>query len=244
MIHFKNVTKSFKTIKALNNISFKIKRNEFVGIIGNNGSGKTTIINTLCNLIPLDMGEVYFDDKKISHKSHLYKKKVGVILSEHYSIEEFSTIEYLHFFAKFQNIDDKELVKRIKEITNLIGIDNINIPIEKLSSGNKMKVSIVTSLIHNPEVLIYDEPFVNLDFNTSNKLKDIILSLKGRKTLLITSHHLDLVIDICDRFLILDKGEIVETIRKSDFDSKEKIKQLFKDKMIDDKYKNQLKWLN
>ena len=83
-----------------------------------------------------------------------------------------------------------------------------------------------------------------MDFNTSNKLKDIILSLKGKKTLLITSHHLDLVIDICDKFLTLDKGNIIETIRKSDFDSNEKIKQLIKDRMTGEKYENQLKWLN
>ncbi|QMU64208.1 MAG: ATP-binding cassette domain-containing protein [Flavobacteriaceae bacterium] len=244
MIHFNNVTKKYKSITALNNTSFKINENEFVGIVGNNGSGKTTIINALCNLISLDEGEVYFDKKKITHNDHSYKNRLGIILSEHYFIREFNTIEYLHFFAKFQNIYDKDIRKRIEEITALMGIDNINKSIEKLSSGNKMKVSIAASLIHNPNVLVYDEPFVNLDFNTSNKLKDIILSLKGKKTLLITSHHLDLVIDICDKFLILDEGNIIETIMKSDFESNEEIKQLFKDKMIGKKYENQLKWLN
>lgn len=243
MIHFKNITKKYNAIKALDDISLKVDRNEFIGIVGNNGSGKTTLINALCNLISLDNGAVYFDENKITPASHSYKKNFGVILSDPYFIEEFSTKEYLSFFAKFQGISNAQYKTRIKKFTDFIAIDDINQPIMGLSAGNKMKVSITASLIHNPSILVYDEPFVNLDINTSNKLKEIILSFKGKKTLLITSHHLDLVVDICDRFVILDEGRIVKSIKKSDFNSKEEIFKVFKDKMVIKTEHSKLNWL-
>jgi len=247
MIEVKNIDKQYKNIKALDKLSFKIKENESVGIIGNNGSGKTTLINILCNLISYDFGEIFLFNEKLNYKNHEYKSNTGFILNDPYYLEELNVVDYLSFVAKFHSVHNKmdSIKNRIADLIRLLEIKEKEKPIADLSSGNKRKITIAASLIHNPDLLIYDEPFLNLDIKTLEIVKRLLLQLKGKKTILITSHHLDLVIDLCDRYLIIDEGVLIKDIDKNSYNSIEKLKedvknQIMKSNINSDKFN----WLN
>lgn len=209
MITFKSVNKKFEKSHVLKDMTFSIKQNEIVGIIGNNGAGKSTLIHLMANLLPFNSGEILVFDKKLTANYLSYKSKTGFILSKPFYIEDFSTIEYLKFVGKFQDIPSDILRKRSRDLIEKLNITEPEKPISKLSKGNQMKVSIIASLVHNPSLLLYDEPFINLDIDSQEILKSLLKSMKGKKTILITSHNLDLVLDVCDRFLVIDNGQLI-----------------------------------
>lgn len=247
MIEVKNINKLYKNIKALDKLSFKIGENESVGIIGNNGSGKTTLINILCNLINYDSGEILLFNEKLNYKNHEYKSNTGFILNNPYYLEELNVIDYLSFVAKFHSVSNKSdsIKNRIADLIRLLEIKEKEKPIADLSSGNKRKVTIASSLIHNPDLLIYDEPFINLDIKTLEIVKKLLLQLKGKKTMLITSHHLDLVIDLCDRYLVIDEGILIKDINKNSYKSIEKLKEDVKNQIMKSNINNnKFNWLN
>ncbi|GAA0739203.1 ABC transporter ATP-binding protein [Gaetbulibacter jejuensis] len=246
MVEFKNITKSYRNKIALDNFSFKVNQNESIGIIGNNGSGKTTLINILGNLIKYEKGEIFIFNDKLDPKTNEYKKNTGFIFSYPYYIEEFNVINYLYFVARFhsQELETKSLKKRINDLIELLGIEEKEKPISTFSEGNKRKVTIAASLIHNPKLLVYDEPFVNLDISTLEVLKKLLINLSNSKTLIITSHHIDLVIDICDKYLIIDNGKLIKTINKSSYKSMEELKNDLKGEVSKSNNENSnLNWL-
>ena len=161
-----------------------------------------------------------------------YRNKLGIVLSEPYYVEEFKVEEYLNFVGKIQKIGRDEIRNRIQE--TLIFFDLLpyrNTRIKKLSAGNKMKLSLTTALIHNPQLLVFDEPFLNMDIATIETLKNLLNSLKTKKTLFITSHNLDLIIELCDRFLILQNGNISLDLPKSEFNSSAELIKFIKQHM-------------
>jgi len=193
-----------------------IHENDFVALVGNNGCGKTTTINILCNLVSYDEGEVRVFGKKVTKDYTSYKSKLGIVLSTPYLIGEFSVTDYLSFVGKFQFLSRHDIKTRTGDIIRLFDLaEYAALAIKNLSSGNKMKVSLAAALIHNPEILVLDEPFVNLDIRTIQNLTDILKSFKGKKTIFITSHNLDLVTDLCSRFLIMEKGSILTEVTNS-----------------------------
>jgi ABC-type multidrug transport system ATPase subunit len=244
IIKFTSVSKKFRQTIALNNLSFKIKYKEFIGVIGNNGCGKTTTIHCLCNISKYDKGSIEIFNQNIKPQNVTYKNKLGVVLSKPYFIEEFNIIEYLKFVCKFQYVPKTEINSRINDLLELFDLkDEKNKVIKNLSSGNQMKVSLSSALIHNPELLVLDEPFVNIDIQTTEKFINILKLFKGKKTLFITSHNLDLVADLCDRFLIMDKGKIVMDVKKSDYESIEHLKTEIKQKITRNTNFENLSWL-
>jgi len=209
-IYFNNVIKSYGSEVVLNSLSFSIQKNDFVALIGNNGCGKTTTINIICNLIPYDDGIVEIFGSKLTPNFLSYKRDLGVVLSSPYLIEAFSIIEYLSFVGDFQFLQKEEIKNRSFDMIKLFELEEFETKkIGNLSSGNKMKVSLAAAMIHNPKVLILDEPFVNLDIKTQQILREILKSLKGKKTILITSHNIDLVVDLSDHFLIMERGKLL-----------------------------------
>src|SRR5690606_20800384 len=142
-----------------------------------------------------------------------YKKNLGIVLSTHYSIDTFSVTDYLSFVGEFQSLKKKQIKERIEDLLVLLELQNESRKaIKDLSSGNKMKVSLAAALIHNPRILILDEPFVNLDIKSTQTISEILKSFKGKKTVLITSHNLDLVVELCDRFLLMETGTIIAQV--------------------------------
>jgi len=243
-ILFENVDLYYGKIKALNGISFNLSENECAALIGNNGSGKTTTIHVLCNIISYHSGTVLFYGNKIKPNYQSYKNKLGIILSRPYFIDEFNVISYWKFVAKYQKVPEEAVTQRINDLTKLLNFnDDIGKKIKELSSGNQMKVSIGAMLIHNPDILIMDEPFINLDIQTIEILTNLLKDLKNKKTIFITSHHLDLVIDLCDKFLIIDKGKIISEIIKADYLTKQILKNKLKELLTITKNDFNLSWL-
>jgi ABC-2 type transport system ATP-binding protein len=226
MIRFDEVTKKYSKNIALDKLTFDTSSYINTALVGNNGCGKTTTINVICNLIKYNAGEAYIFEKLITPSYNSYKNKIGVVLSTQYFINEFSLLEYWKFVCRFQKVPPKQINNRIEDLILLFELQNErNKKIKKLSGGNQMKVSIGAALIHNPELIILDEPFVNLDIKTTERLVAILKGFKKKKKIFITSHHLDLVTELCDTFLIMDEGKIIHNIDKSGIENKQMIKE-------------------
>ena len=243
-IEFVEVVKKYGSQNVLNKLSFTVEDKTFTALVGNNGCGKTTSINTICNIVGSDSGEVLVGNVVVKPDKNLYKKNMGIVLGSSYYPEQFRVKEYLRFVGKFQGIPRMELHQRIEDVLTLLEIKEESKIIRNLSSGNKMKVSIAAALIHNPETLLLDEPFVNLDIATSQKLINLFVSFKGKKTVLITSHDLDTVANLCDEFLVMDQGKVVLRIHKDDYVSTEALKEALKAKLTVRKDVQDLAWLN
>lgn len=151
--------------------------------------------------------------------------------------------EYLQFVCGFQKVPKEEIRSRIELVTNLVDIRDSNNRIKNLSSGNQMKVSIAAALIHNPRMLMLDEPFTNLDIDTQESLMALLLQLHEKKTMFITSHNLDILVDICDNFLIMDNGTIIAEIQKTDHSNIDDLKEKIRQKLSKRKHKLNLQWL-
>lgn len=245
-ILFDNVTKHYSNKSALNKLSFSIAENEFVALIGNNGCGKTTTINVLCNLTPYENGSVSIFGSKITPAFTSYKTHLGIVLSTHYSIAEFSIIDYLSFVGEFQFLKKMEIKARLEDLLKLLELeDQKHKAIKHLSSGNKMKVSIAAALIHNPKILILDEPFVNLDIKSIQTIIEIINGFRGKKTVFITSHNLDLVVDLCNRFLLMENGKILTEINNNEGLTSDELKKKIKAHLISEPSSlKEIEWLN
>lgn len=232
LISFKNVTKYYGNVMALNELTFSINEREIVALVGNNGCGKTTTVNVLCNLIPYEKGEVFVFDKQLTPFYVSYKNRIGFLLSPPIFVNEFSPVEYLRFICKFQGVNRENIESRIKDIIETFEIsDSKKKKISDLSAGNKMKIAFASAIIHNPQIVILDEPFIHLDIRTIDLIMNLLSSFRNIKTIFITSHNLDLVLDLCERILLMADGQIIEDLLKTNNLTNEMFKQMIKQKL-------------
>ena len=245
LIKFDKVVKKYGHNIALDELTFSISKGESVALVGNNGCGKTTTINVLCNLISYDKGDVIVFNKKVSSLYVSFKKKFGILLSPPIFVNEFTPLQYLRFICQFQTVDPHEISNRINDLINSFKISFYeNKQISDYSAGDKMKIALAAAIIHNPEVLIFDEPFIHLDIQTIDFLINLINSLKYKKTLFITSHNLDLISSLCCRFLIMEDGKIIDNFLPTEDTPPDKIKIQIKERIIKQKIgHNKLNWL-
>ena len=207
-------------------LRFSINEGSCTALIGNNGSGKTTTINVIGNITNYTNGEYFYKNKVVTPRYVSFKNELGMILSQPYYIPK------------------TEIDLRISELMDILDLqDDKSVKIKDLSSGNQMKVTIGSSLIHNPEVLLLDEPFINLDIQTIKIFMDLLKSFKYRKTIFITSHNLDLVAELCDNFFIIDKGKIVKELEKKGNINIENLKQQVKDILVHHRHNLKASWL-
>jgi len=243
LFSLQNIEKNYFDKLALDGLTFSISEGHYTGLIGNNGCGKTTTILILANILSYDGGEYFFKDTLVTSKYQSFKRQLGIVLSNPYYIEDFDVRTYWKFVARFQEIEDSGIDIRINDLLTLLEIDKPNLKIKQLSKGNQAKVSLGAALIHNPGTLLLDEPFVNLDINTTEKIVALLKSLKEKKTMLITSHNLNMVADLCDRFLIMDQGKIVLEVNKTDYPSVEMLKTAVKEQLSSSNKIENLSWL-
>lgn len=203
----------FKIVKAVENISFSIKKGEIVGFIGPNGAGKTTTIKMLTGILHPDSGEIV-SNGFVPYKSRkTYLKKVGVVFGQRKSMwPEISVMDNLELISSFYDVSNKELKKRINELSKLIDLSEfISTPFRKLSLGQQMKSELVSCLIYKPEILFLDEPTIGMDiiakFNFIQLLKKI--NDEEKTTIILTSHDLAEIENLCKRLIIINKGRIV-----------------------------------
>lgn len=204
MIITENITKSYGNFKALKGISFKVPSNSITVLLGPNGAGKTTTLRILAGYLYADDGKVEYFGKKYDENFE-FKKLIGYIPENNPVYEDLEVTEYLEFVAKSYSLGKKEVkiaVERcaLKEV--------LGKKIGALSKGYKQRVSLAKAILHNPPILLLDEPTTGLDPNQAYQTRELIKELKKDKTILISTHILSEAEAICDNILIINKGEI------------------------------------
>ncbi|WP_324069455.1 MAG: ABC transporter ATP-binding protein [Flavobacterium sp.] len=224
MIQVNNLTKKYNNTTVLNIQELEIPKGQSFGLVGNNGAGKTTFFSLLLDLIEPSTGGIINHTIQVNTNEN-WKKFTGAFLDESFLIGYLTAEEYFYFIGELrgQNKADVDaLLKKYEEFFNN-EILNTKKYLRDLSKGNMKKVGIIATLIGNPEVVILDEPFANLDPTTVNRLKKIVKELAENPeiTVLISSHDLIHTVEVCNRIVALNKGEVVKDIITSEETLKE-----------------------
>lgn len=211
IISIVNLQMSYGSKKVLNGINLEIPRGQIIGYIGTNGAGKSTTIKIMLGILDGYKGKVEILGQDISNGSIEYKKKIGYVPELADIYESLTAYEYISFLGGIYELDEKKLIERVKKLMGLFGMENvINYRISSYSKGMKQKLLIICSLIHNPDILFFDEPLNGLDANSVMVFKEIMKSLaKEGKTIFYSSHIMDVVEKVSDRIILLNHGQIV-----------------------------------
>ena len=218
MIKIRNITKTYSKETVLKIDYLDINSGQTFGLVGNNGAGKTTLFSLMLDLIKPTTGEVLNDNINV-RKSEDWKTFTSAFLDESFLISYLMPEEYFYFVGELRNFSKKQVDEFLKQFEDLFNGEILGGKkfIRDLSKGNQKKVGIVAALIGDPEVIILDEPFANLDPTTQIRLKKIIktLSQKVGVTVLVSSHDLQDVTEVSDRIVLLEKGLIIKDIKKT-----------------------------
>lgn len=196
---------------AVNNLSFTANKGEIFGLLGPNGAGKTTTLRIISTLIKADGGDVLVNGKSVLREAYEVRSQIGFLTSE-LKLEGFFTPNYLFdFFSKLYGVEERVRDERKKKLFEKFGIDKFaEVKVNDLSTGMKQKLSIAVSLVHNPSVIVFDEPTNGLDVITAKTVTDYLLELKNEgKTIIISTHIFSLVEKLCDRVGVIIDGEMV-----------------------------------
>ena len=205
-IKVSSVTKKYESQLALNDISFEIGKGEIVGFLGPNGAGKSTMMKILTGYITPTSGKAFIDTIEVDSKKTLTKEKVGYLPELNPLYDEMYVKEYLNFIATVHKVSKTEVTK----VIDRVGLTpESSKKIHQLSKGYKQRVGLAAAIIHNPEVLILDEPTTGLDPNQLIGIRDLIKELGREKTVLFSTHIMQEVEAVCDRVIIINKGELV-----------------------------------
>lgn len=206
-----NVSKSFGKIKAVNNISFKVKKGEMFAYLGVNGAGKSTTISMICGTLKNDNGNIIVCGEDINKNSKYIKNKIGVVFQNSVLDQTLSVYDNLKYRASLYDITGNEFKKRFEELSKMFELNEIkNQKVKTLSGGQRRRVDIARAIIHEPEFLILDEPTTGLDPNTRKKLWNIIRNLREKNgmTVFLTTHYMEEAAD-ADFIIIIEKGKII-----------------------------------
>jgi len=215
MITIENLTKYYGTNRAVNNISFTINDNEILGFLGPNGAGKSTTMNMIAGYLPMSAGKVTIFGSDISKEPVAAKKNIGYLPEIPPVYPDMRVREYLSFCAGLKRIRSSERRDEIARVTKLLKIEDVQDKlIKNLSKGYKQRVGFAQALLGNPKFLILDEPTVGLDPNQVIEVRNIIKDLKKEHSVIFSSHILSEVSAVCDRVVIINKGDIkaIDTI--------------------------------
>jgi len=200
-----------KVITAADNVSFEAYKGEIFGLLGPNGAGKTTVLRMLATIIKPEKGDAVIDGADLNTEPEQVRAKIGFLTSE-LRLEDFFTPNYLFdFFAKLHHLDPETSATRKKELFEKFGVDKYaEVKIANMSQGMKQKASLVISIVHDPNIIIFDEPTNGLDVITAKTVTDFLSELKNQgKTIIVSTHIFSLVERLCDRVGIIIKGKMV-----------------------------------
>lgn len=224
MLEIKNLKKTYGGRTVVNIPELRIEAGETIGLVGNNGAGKTTLFRMLLDLIRPDAGEILSKQKNVSQTDE-WKEYTASFLDEGFLIDYLTPEEYFVFVGSLHNMTPPHVQEYLLRYTEFFNGEILSSGkyIRDFSKGNQNKIGIAAALMQNPELLVLDEPFANLDPTTQIRLKTLIKSLKithGVSTL-ISSHDLNHVTDVCDRIILLEKGVVIKDIQKTENTLKE-----------------------
>ena len=234
MLEVKNFTKKYKNGKlAVDNISFTVNNGEIFGFLGPNGAGKSTTIKAIVGLIKKSKGEISIDGIKLEDDPLLYKNKFSYLADNPDLFDKFTAVEYINFVADIYGIDEKTRDERLNTYLDYFDIREAMADlISSFSHGMKQKLAIISSLIHDPDLLILDEPMVGLDPKSSFHLKKIMRERKeAGKIVFFSTHIMEIAENICDRIAIISNGKIVAQGRldeiRENLDEDKSLEELF-----------------
>jgi len=215
-----NLTKIYGTQRAVDNISFKVHTGEVLGFLGPNGAGKTTTMKAITSYLVPNKGSIRLGDFNVTEQPEEVRRLIGYLPENNPLYNDMPVLDYLRFVAEIQGIDKSRIKERIREMVKVCGLEGEkHKKIGELSKGYRQRVGLAQALIHDPEVLILDEPTAGLDPNQIIEIRELIRTIGREKTVILSSHILAEVEATCDRILIINKGKIVadgtpENLRK------------------------------
>jgi ABC-2 type transport system ATP-binding protein len=224
MLELRGITKKYSIFPVVKDVSFAVQPGEILGYLGPNGAGKTTTIKMLAGLLEPTDGEILLDGMNIKKDMTAYKARVGYVPEQSEIYPHLSAQEYLLMVGRLRHLPESRLREKIDNLMGLFDLDkDMMSPISSYSKGMRQKVLISAALLHNPDILLFDEPLSGLDVTTAMVVKDIIHHLAvERKTILYSSHVLEVTEKLCNRVIIIHKGTVVAN------DSVENLRHLMK----------------
>lgn len=219
VIVVENLTKQYGSFTALNELNLKISKNSCVGFLGPNGAGKTTTIKILTGLIRPTHGSAYIEGVNVEKNPRLGLASVGAIVETPEFYSYLTPRDILSYFGSIRGISKKELPERIDSVLKLVRLENWTTKkVGKFSKGMKQRLALASAMIHDPSILILDEPTTGLDPRGAIEVRSIIKSLKNSgKTIFLSSHILSEVNEVCDEIALIDKGKLIRNVKISDF---------------------------
>ena len=238
-----NITKTFKSTgkrqkllrantiykKALDNLSFSVNEGEIFGLLGPNGAGKTTAMRIIATLIKSDHGDVIIAGNSVRESPHKIRRTIG-FLSLDLKLEEFFTPSYLFdFFSALREVPEKQAMERKKSLFSRFGVDQYaHERVSVLSTGMKQKVALIVSIVHDPQIIIFDEPTNGLDILAARAVSDFLLELKNQgKTIILSTHIFNLAEKICDRAGFIVNGRLLNADTQCELSKETNLEEAF-----------------
>ena len=211
MLKIENLTKSYGSKKAVDNLSLHIESGHIYGFIGHNGAGKTTTLKSIAGIMEFDEGNIYIDGKSIKDDSLACKSVMAYIPDNPDLYEYLSGVKYLNFIGDIYGVSQSERESRIKKYGDMFELtESLGEPISAYSHGMKQKLAVISALIHEPKLIIMDEPFVGLDPKASHLLKGLMRDLCDRGgAIFFSTHVLEVAEKLCDKIAIIKAGKLV-----------------------------------
>jgi len=222
MLELRGITKRFSAITVVRDVSFTVQPGEVLGYLGPNGAGKTTTIRMLAGLLEPSKGEILFEGRRIRSNLYAYKQRLGYVPEQSEIYPHLSAYDYLRMVGRLRGLAEASLEGRILAFLRVFDLEqDMHGPIASFSKGMRQKVLIAAALVHDPDILLLDEPLSGLDVTTGLVIRDLIRRLAAQNKIIIySSHVLEVTEKICTKVVILHKGEIVAN------DSVENLRQL------------------
>ncbi len=211
MLEVKGITKKYNNVAVVKGVDFQVRPGEILGYLGPNGAGKSTTVKMLAGLVEPTSGGIFLDGKQINNNMTDYKKRIGYLPEQGEIYDHLSGEEYLQLVGRLRLIEEKVLERKISGLMGQLGLSvDMHLPISTYSKGMKQKVLIAAALLHDPDILLLDEPLSGLDVTTTMVFKDVLNRLAEMgKMIIYSSHILEVVEKICHRIIVITKGTIV-----------------------------------
>ncbi|MBU5591991.1 ATP-binding cassette domain-containing protein [Clostridium sp. MSJ-4] len=213
MVEVIELTKEFKAVKAVDKVSFDVKPGEIVGLLGENGAGKTTTLRMLATMLKPTSGTAKINGCDIIHESSMVRGEIGILFGGEVGLyDRLTARENIKYFAQLNGMEKEKCEEQINKLVKIFGMEEyVDRRVGKFSRGMKQKVAIARSIVHDPKVMLFDEPTAGLDISASKIIQDFILQCKKEnKAIIFSSHMMNEVEKLCDRVVIINKGKVVE----------------------------------